>query len=112
MHEIYVFSSAFTSHCDIVLSGHLPLLAPHTLCSVPCSPTGYRLGFGSPTRLVRLGLAGAMTVSGSVGIGGALPKGEVGSLTDVPAVSTGGSAVFFLRPREGEGLASAAPSDA
>jgi len=69
------------------------------------------LGFGSPTRLVRLGLVGATTVSGSVGIDGAVPKGEVGSLTSTPPVETAGSVIFFLRPREGEGLASASLGD-
>src|SRR5438105_518197 len=71
------------------------LLAPHTLCSVPGSPTAYRLGLGSPTRLIRLGLVSEATVSGSVGVEGTLPKGENGSLAFAPAVSAVGSAVFF-----------------
>src|SRR6266487_5467384 len=79
---------------------------------VSCSPTGYRFGFGSPTRLVRLGLTGAATVSGPVGIDGALPFCEEGDFPSAPVVSTAGEARFFLRPRAGFGTASAVASDA
>lgn len=72
------------------------------------SPTAYRLGLGSPTRLVRFGLAGAATISESVGIDGALPFD--GPCT--PAESWAGSAVFFLRPRVGFRATSGAASDA
>lgn len=36
-----------------------------------CSPTGYRFGFGSPTRLVRFGLEGFASGSGVVDVDGA-----------------------------------------
>ena len=73
-------------------------------CCVSCSPTGYRFGFGSPTRLVRFGLAGATTVSGSGGRDGVLPFDA--------SASAAGSAVFFLRPRAGFGATSVVGSDA
>jgi hypothetical protein len=82
--------------------------APHALRSVSGSPTGYRFGFDSPTRLVRFGLASAATISGSVGVDGALPF----DAPCVPAASWAGSAVFFRRPRAGFGATSGVGSDA
>jgi len=84
----------------------------HPRCSSFGSPTAYRFAFGSPTRLVRFGLVDTTVVSGSVGIDGALPPTEDGDVPSASAVSTAGSAAFFLRPRVGEGLASASPGDA
>lgn len=84
------------------------LLSSQEPCCVSCSPTGYRFGFGSPTRLVRFGLEGFASVSGSVGVDGALPF----DAPCAPAASTAGSAVFFRRPRAGFGATSGAGSDA
>jgi hypothetical protein len=75
---------------------------------VPCSPTGYRFGFGSPTRLLRFGLAGAATVSGSGTVDGALPF----DVASEPVASWADSAVFFRRERAGFGATSVVGSDA
>ena len=71
---------------------------------MPCSPTGYRFGFGSPTRLVRFGLAGVTTVSEEVGVDGTFPFNAFCEL----ATSWASSAVFFRRERAGFGATSAA----
>jgi hypothetical protein len=83
----------------------------HVPCSASRSPTGYRFGFGSPTRLVHLGFAGGASASGSVEACGASLLGEDGVLTFVSVVSTA-SSTFFLRLRFGREVGEASPASA
>src|SRR5579875_214441 len=74
------------------------LLSTQKTCCVSCSPIGYRIGFGSPTRLVRLGFAsGEASVKGYDAAPG--DSGEV--LTSVSMAALASSPVFFFRPRFG-----------
>src|SRR3989442_614765 len=81
--------------CCFMLSYHLSFVAHPPWCSVGGSPTAYRLGFGSPTRLVRFGFVGEMASSLGEGLDDSSPFAEDGTLTPCSGSSTTKASVFF-----------------
>ena len=67
----------------------------HALCSVSGSPTAYRLGFGSPTRLVRFGFVGETASLASISLDDASSFREDGTLMRCWGSSTTVVSVFF-----------------
>src|SRR5438874_13607809 len=94
-----------------MLSYRLSFVAHHVLCSIGGSPTAYRLGLGSPTRLVRFGFVDEMASPALVNPEGASPESFDSTLTSVLGSSTAGASAFF-RLRLGGADAVSAPSSA
>ena len=77
--------------------------------SISYSPTGYRFGLDSPTRLVRLGFP---PVEASVEACDAEPVASDGVLISVSTGEPASSATFFFRLRFGEGVGGVTSSSA